>query len=92
MLKPSVGEMVSMSSPLNFLRMVVLPALSRPLGHRLRSSACALQGGDVITVPLSLGAESFLTRYPNALSTCLTHNRPMINVKVSRNKYLIISS
>lgn len=33
MLKPSVGEMVSTSSPLNFLRMVVLPALSKPLGH-----------------------------------------------------------
>lgn len=31
MLKPSVGEMVLMSSPLNFLRMVVFPALSRPL-------------------------------------------------------------
>lgn len=33
MLKPSVGEMVSTSSPLNFLRMVVLPALSKPLEH-----------------------------------------------------------
>lgn len=54
MLKPSVGEMVSMSSPLNFLRMVVLPALSRPLGHtRLRRNPRALQGGDTVTVPLS---------------------------------------
>lgn len=31
MLKPSVGSMVLMSSPLNFLTIVVLPALSRPL-------------------------------------------------------------
>lgn len=54
MLKPSVGEMVSMSSPLNFLRMVVLPALSRPLGYtRLRRNPHALQGSDTVTVPLS---------------------------------------
>ena len=33
MLKPRVGEMVSMSSPLNFFRMVVLPALSKPLNN-----------------------------------------------------------
>jgi hypothetical protein len=31
MLKPKVGEMVLTSSPLMRLRMVVLPALSRPL-------------------------------------------------------------
>lgn len=31
MLKPSVGEMVLTSSPLNFFRMVVFPALSKPL-------------------------------------------------------------
>lgn len=31
MLKPSVGEIVSMGSPLNLLRIVVFPALSRPL-------------------------------------------------------------
>ena len=31
MLKPRVGEMVSISSPLNFFKIVVLPALSRPL-------------------------------------------------------------
>ena len=31
MLKPRVGEMVSIGSPLIFFRMVVLPALSRPL-------------------------------------------------------------
>lgn len=31
MLKPKVGEMVLTSSPLNFFRMVVLPALSSPL-------------------------------------------------------------
>jgi len=30
MLKPRVGEILSMSSPLNFLRIVVLPALSSP--------------------------------------------------------------
>ncbi len=31
MLKPSVGEMVFISSPLNFFKIVVLPALSKPL-------------------------------------------------------------
>jgi hypothetical protein len=31
MLKPSVGEIVETSSPVNFFKMVVLPALSRPL-------------------------------------------------------------
>ena len=31
MLKPSVGEIVSISSPLNFFNIVVLPALSSPL-------------------------------------------------------------
>ena len=31
MLKPKVGEIVLMSSPMNFLRMVVFPALSSPL-------------------------------------------------------------
>lgn len=31
MLKPKVGLMPMMSSPLSFLRMVVFPALSRPL-------------------------------------------------------------
>ena len=31
MLKPSVGMIVLMSSPLNFLKMVVFPALSSPL-------------------------------------------------------------
>lgn len=30
MLKPNVGDILSMSSPLNFLIMVVLPALSSP--------------------------------------------------------------
>ena len=34
MLKPRVGEIVSMSSPLYFFSIVVLPALSNPLGHR----------------------------------------------------------
>lgn len=34
MLKPSVGEISLMSSPLNFLMMVVLPALSRPSTSR----------------------------------------------------------
>jgi hypothetical protein len=48
MLKPSVGEMVSTSSPLNFLRMVVLPALSRPLGSRVKESLCCA-GGDYRT-------------------------------------------
>jgi hypothetical protein len=31
MLKPNVGQITLMSSPLNFFRMVVFPALSRPL-------------------------------------------------------------
>ena len=31
MLKPNVGEMVLMSSPMNFFSIVVLPALSKPL-------------------------------------------------------------
>ena len=31
MLNPKVGEMVLMSSPMNFFKMVVLPALSKPL-------------------------------------------------------------
>ncbi len=31
MLKPRVGEIVVISSPLNFFTMVVFPALSRPL-------------------------------------------------------------
>ena len=30
-LKPNVGEMVLISSPMNFFKMVVFPALSRPL-------------------------------------------------------------
>lgn len=34
MLKPSVGLMVVMSSPLILRTMVVLPALSRPLQHK----------------------------------------------------------
>ena len=31
MLNPNVGEIVSISSPLNLFRIVVLPALSNPL-------------------------------------------------------------
>lgn len=31
MLKPRVGEIVSISSPLNFFKIVVFPALSNPL-------------------------------------------------------------
>ncbi len=31
MLKPNVGEIVSIASPLNFFKIVVFPALSRPL-------------------------------------------------------------
>ena len=31
MLNPSVGSMVLISSPLNFFKIVVFPALSRPL-------------------------------------------------------------
>jgi hypothetical protein len=31
MLNPSVGEIVSIGSPLNLLRIVVFPALSKPL-------------------------------------------------------------
>ena len=31
MLNPNVGSIVLMSSPLNFFKIVVLPALSRPL-------------------------------------------------------------
>ena len=39
MLKPRVGEIVLMSSPLNFFRIVVFPALSRPLkSSRLRTT------------------------------------------------------
>ncbi len=34
MLKPSVGLMEWMSSPMNFFRMVVFPALSKPLRQR----------------------------------------------------------
>ena len=37
MLKPSVGSIVSMDSPQNLRRMVVLPALSRPR-MRMRTS------------------------------------------------------
>mmetsp|Transcript_35144 Transcript_35144/g.94327 ORF Transcript_35144/g.94327 Transcript_35144/m.94327 type:complete len:351 (-) Transcript_35144:265-1317(-) len=41
MLKPRVGETVSTGSPLNFLRMVVLPALSRPsIRSRISFSSC----------------------------------------------------
>ena len=36
MLNPRVGEIVSMSSPLNFFKIVVFPALSRPLIYALR--------------------------------------------------------
>jgi hypothetical protein len=42
MLKPSVGLMVSMSSPLNFFRIVVFPALSSPLQHHGRRAALPL--------------------------------------------------
>ena len=31
MLKPSVGDITDMSSPLNFFSIVVFPALSKPL-------------------------------------------------------------
>ena len=31
MLKPSVGEIIDISSPLNFFSIVVFPALSKPL-------------------------------------------------------------
>lgn len=34
MLKPNVGDIWVMSSPINFFRMVVFPALSRPLNWR----------------------------------------------------------
>ena len=38
MLKPRVGDIESMSSPLNFFKIVVFPALSRPLcGFRMSS-------------------------------------------------------
>jgi len=41
MLNPSVGLMVSMASPMNFLMMVVFPALSRPrTKRRISFSAC----------------------------------------------------
>lgn len=53
MLKPRVGEMVSMSSPLNFFRMVVLPALSRPLGQQLRSLGGGASQGREVTCPRS---------------------------------------
>lgn len=36
MLNPRVGEIVSISSPLNFFKIVVFPALSRPLRYALR--------------------------------------------------------
>lgn len=36
-LNPRVGEILSMSSPLNFLIMVVLPALSKPKTNSLIS-------------------------------------------------------
>jgi hypothetical protein len=43
MLKPSVGEMVSMASPMSFLITVVLPALSRPsTSRRISFSACLI--------------------------------------------------
>jgi len=37
MLKPRVGSILSMGSPQNFRRMVVLPALSRPRIRRRTS-------------------------------------------------------
>ena len=46
MLNPSVGMISSMSSPLNLRRMVVLPALSSPLGERREAArATALRVG-----------------------------------------------
>lgn len=36
MLKPSVGDITDMSSPLNFFSIVVFPALSKPLPSKFR--------------------------------------------------------
>ncbi len=44
MLKPRVGEMVWTSSPLNFLRIVVLPALPKPLKARARDTFIQKEG------------------------------------------------
>lgn len=37
MLNPSVGSMVLISSPLNFFKIVVFPALSRPLKNVVKA-------------------------------------------------------
>ena len=37
MLNPSVGSMVLISSPLNFFKIVVFPALSRPLRNAVKA-------------------------------------------------------
>ena len=50
MLKPKVGEMVEISSPRNFLTIVVFPALSRPLHRHTvkeRDTLCSYCGGVV---------------------------------------------
>ena len=43
MLNPSVGLIVSMSSPLNFFSIVVLPALSRPLSTAVKAKVLKAQ-------------------------------------------------
>lgn len=55
MLKPRVGAIVSTSSPLNFLTMVVLPALSRPSISRRISFSFSFCFFSMVRRPMVLG-------------------------------------
>lgn len=64
MLKPSVGLMVSMDSPLNFFKIVVLPALSRPLQERKHR-----------IWQLRIGQDCPKTDKPRGMVTCFSQNQ-----------------
>ena len=55
MLNPSVGSMVLISSPLNFFKIVVFPALSRPLRNLVKVKVILKLAWGVSKTNLSLG-------------------------------------
>lgn len=88
MLNPSVGETVDTSPPDTRFRMVVLPALSRPLNVRLYSASSAYRNSTRISRALALFLR-MMVRRPGGVSGCVEGGEAYPCLLSSRSLFLM---
>jgi hypothetical protein len=85
MLKPNVGLMVVISSPLIRLTIVVFPALSSPLQQTSKVVSCCCQLNACSSMPGACPSAAYTMRRRISFSFCLTFlmmvSRPMVQEK-----------